>query len=123
MVRHSNWNENSTTPDNLSYVKDNSDYHKIPDGNATGNGSHGFYAMDRIKPQDNFINSKIAGFRDLAIETANIYNDKDNQYNNPAIVGGGLDFSDVSETCWIFGFDQWVDAGKFFEEFSKSSES
>jgi hypothetical protein len=31
---------------------------------------------------------------------------------------GGLDFSDTSETTWIFGFNDLVDANDFFEEFA-----
>jgi hypothetical protein len=41
VVQHSEWNEIVTAPDNLSYVKENASYHKIPDGNFIGNGSPG----------------------------------------------------------------------------------
>lgn len=29
-----------------------------------------------------------------------------------------MDFSDVSETCWTFGFDSLSDAEAFFREFA-----
>ena len=41
IVQHSDWNEESTAPANPAYVKGNTDYHKIADGNATGNGTPG----------------------------------------------------------------------------------
>jgi hypothetical protein len=34
---------------------------------------------------------------------------------------GGLDFSDASETCWIFGFNDLEDSKAFFQEFSDES--
>src|SRR5690606_29816020 len=42
VVQHSNWNESSATPKKLQFVKVHTDYHKIPDGNAVGNGTPGF---------------------------------------------------------------------------------
>jgi hypothetical protein len=42
IVQHSEWNEKVTTPEDLAYVKETASYHKIPDGNAVGNGTPGF---------------------------------------------------------------------------------
>ncbi len=53
-----------------------------------------------------------------AIDIANEYNGKDGRYNNTAITMGGLDFSDVSEICWIFEIDRLTDSNNFFREFS-----
>ena len=53
-----------------------------------------------------------------AVEIANKYNAADGRYLNEAIQNGGLDFSDVAETTWIFGFNDLTDANDFFEEFS-----
>jgi hypothetical protein len=39
------------------------------------------------------------------------------RYLNTSIQKGGLDFSDVSETTWIFGFTELDDARDFFAEF------
>lgn len=121
VVQHSDWNENQTTPEDLAYVKANGSYHRIPDGNVMGNGSPGFYHEEKIHPQDYLTDSKLLEIWQLAIDTANKYNGKDERHNNPAIAAGGLDFSDVSETCWIFGFDRLADAEAFFKEFSKSN--
>ena len=42
VVQHSDWNEESANPEKLAFVKRSSSYHKIPDGNATDNGTPGF---------------------------------------------------------------------------------
>lgn len=39
VVQHSLWNENNTNAADLTYVKNNTDYIKITDGNLTGNGT------------------------------------------------------------------------------------
>ena len=122
IVQHSDWNENNTAPHNLAYVKDNVSYHKIPDGNVTGNGSPGLKTDSIIKWQDYIKNKKLVYIWKKAIEIAKKYNGKDNRYNNPAIAKNGMDFSDVSETCWIFGFEKLENVKQFFEEFSTSSD-
>ena len=42
IVQHSDWNEQVTTPEKLLFVKQHTNYHKIPDGNAVDNGTPGF---------------------------------------------------------------------------------
>ena len=118
IVQHSDWNEQSAAPENLAFVKANTAYHKIPDGNRLDNGSPGFYSEDSVNWQSYITSPKLATIWNLAIEIANKYNGKEDRHNNQAIAKGGLDFSDVSETCWIFGFDQLRDANAFFAEFS-----
>jgi hypothetical protein len=118
IVQHSNWNENNTATDNLTYVKENADYIKIPDGNVVGNGSPGFYTEDKVNWRNYITDSKLINVWEKAFEIANEYNGKDGRHNNPAIANGGMDFSDVSETCWIFGFNYLKNAVQFFEEFS-----
>ncbi|MCB0732683.1 MAG: hypothetical protein KDC88_16790, partial [Ignavibacteriae bacterium] len=58
----------------------------------------------------------------LALTTADKFNGKEDRYLNEAIANGGLDFSDVSETCWIFGYENIIDIEQFFKEFSSSTE-
>jgi len=117
VVQHSEWNESVTSPDKLVYVQQHADYQKIPDGNAIGNGTPGFRLESAelwgqaLKPGEY---GEIWG---LARETANTYNGVDGRYDNSAITAGGMDFSDVAETCWIFGFADLEDAAAFFEEF------
>ena len=118
IVQHSNWNENQTTSEDLSFVKSNIAYHKIPDGNVIGNGSPGFVTDSLINWQDYIKEPKLVNIWNMALDIANRHNGKDNRYNNPAIANGGLDFSDVSETCWIFGFENLENAEQFFKEFS-----
>jgi hypothetical protein len=121
IVQHSNWNEDNTATDNLTYVKENADYIKIPDGNIVGNGSPGFYTEDKVNWRNYITDSKLINVWEKAFEIANEYNGKDGRHNNPAIANGGMDFSDVSETCWIFGFNYLKNAVQFFEEFSSSN--
>ena len=118
IVQHSEWNENQTSPDDLAYVKEHTDYRKIPDGNVLANGSPGFYNESIVNWKKYISDSRLLDIWSKAIETANKYNGQEGRHNNPAIAKGGLDFSDVSETCWIFGFDHLENAEKFFEEFS-----
>ena len=118
VVQHSTWNEESTSPANLSYVKNNANYNKIPDGNAIGNGSPGL----RVNKQFNWRNyigrSALVDIWEMALEIADRYNGSPSRYNNQFIAAGGLDFSDVSEACWIFGFKEIPNVEAFFETFN-----
>ncbi len=120
VVQHSDWNESVTAPDDLNYVKENSSYNKIPDGNVIGNGSPGLKTDEILNLKKYISDPKVLHIWNMAIEIANRYNGKDNRYKNPAIAKGGLDFSDVAEMCWIFGFNNIVDVKQFFKEFSSS---
>lgn len=122
VVQHSNWNENVTDSISLVYVKENSLYNKIPDGNVVGNGSPGLKTSDRIDLKKYISNPEILKIWNMAREICNKYNGKNNRYLNSAIADGGLDFSDVSETCWIFGFNNILDVNQFFKEFTTSSQ-
>ncbi|MCK9493084.1 MAG: hypothetical protein M0Q00_01805 [Acholeplasmataceae bacterium] len=114
VVQHGGWNEKMTSPAHLRYVKDNTDYHKIPDGNVVGNGSPGFRSPDYKHWQDKVTDPRLVEIWQLAIEIANKYNGKDGRYNNEAISAGGLDFSDLSEVCWILGLKDIKDTEEFF---------
>ena len=120
VVQHSVWNENNTSKDDLTYVKENVDYIKIPDGNVAGNGSPGFTTEDKVHWRNYITDSKLINIWDKAFEIANKYNGKDGRYKNPAIASGGMDFSDVAETCWIFGFNYLKNVRQFFQEFSNN---
>ena len=48
IVQHADWNEEVTAPENLTFVKEAAMYHRIPDGNAPGNGTPGFRSDDAI---------------------------------------------------------------------------
>jgi hypothetical protein len=118
VVQHADWNEEVTTAEDLAFVKESASYKKIPDGNATGNGSPGFRSETPVNWQEYVSDARLTETWTAAIEIANKYNGADGRYLNDAIRDGGLDFSDVAESTWIFGFNDLVDANDFFEEFS-----
>jgi len=117
VVQHSEWNESVTAPEKLTFAKENSDYHKIPDGNAEGNGTPGFRKPAKIDWENAISDPRLLHIWSLATSIADQYNGVDGRYLNEAIKNGGLDFSDVSEACWIFGFAHLQDAQEFFKEF------
>jgi len=117
IVQHSDWNESVTSPEDLAFVKEQIDYQKIPDGNGIGNGTPGLRSEDNVDWRKHISDSTRVNIWEQAIDIANEYNGEDGRYNNTAITMGGLDFSDVSEICWIFGFDNLYDTVAFFAEF------
>ena len=121
VVQHSEWNENNTHPDNLNYVRQYATYYKIPDGNAVGNGTPGFTTNDTVDWRSYIGDSELVDIWELAIQIANTFNGTQSRYNNQFIANGGMDFSDVSETCWIFGYADLVNTQSFFEEFGSAS--
>jgi hypothetical protein len=114
VVQHANWNEEATSPENLQLVKDITDYHKIPDGNIVGNGTPGFRSPEFTNWKSKLSNPKLIAVWQLAIDLSNKYNGKEGRFNNEAISAGGLDFSDLSEVCWIFGLQHIRDTEQFF---------
>jgi len=114
VVQHSDWNEEVTSSENLEFVKKNADYHKIPDGNVVGNGTPGFRSSEYRKLKSKISNPKLSEIWQLAIDISNEYNGKEGRYNNSAIAAGGLDFSDLSEVCWILGLQDIKDTEHFF---------
>ncbi len=118
VVQHSDWNEEVTSPESLEFVKKNADYHKIPDGNVVGNGTPGFRSPDYTQWQGKFSNPELIAIWQLAINLSNEYNGKEGRYHNEAISAGGLDFSDLSEVCWILGLQDIKDTEQFFNLYS-----
>ena len=120
VVQHADWNEEVTTAVDLALVKKYASYQKIPSGNAVGNGSPGFRSMTAVNWQEHVSDVRLTEIWIMAIKVANTYNGADGRYLNEAIQNGGLDFSDVAETAWIFGFSHLADVNDFFEEFSST---
>jgi len=118
VVQHSDWNEEVTTAEDLAFVKEYATYRKIPDGNGIGNGSPGFRSETVVNWKEHVSDARLREIWTAAVEISNTYNGADGRYLNEAIRDGGLDFSDVAETAWIFGFSELRDANDFFEEFS-----
>jgi hypothetical protein len=115
IVQHSDWNEKVTTTEDLAYVKQHTNYHKIPDGNATGNGTPGFRSEKTIEVKEYLSDPFLLVIWQEAIDIGNAYNGKDGRYLNKAAAAGGLDFSDCSEVCWILELKDLVDGVAFFE--------
>ena len=118
VIQHSDWNEQVTTAEDLAFVRESASYRKIPDGNAVGNGSPGFRSNTAVDWRAYVGDARLTEIWTTAVEIANRYNGADGRYLNEAVRDGGLDFSDVAETAWIFGFSDLVDAHDFFAEFS-----
>jgi hypothetical protein len=118
VVQHSDWNESVTTPEKLAFVKRTGRYHKIADGNATGNGTPGFRSESTNHWRSAFDLPDAGKTWRLAKEIGAQFNGRDGRYDNAAVASGGIDFSDTAETCWIFGFDDLFDVASFFETFS-----
>jgi hypothetical protein len=114
VVQHSDWNEKSTLPADLEFVKKNTDYNKIADGNVVGNGTPGFRSPEYTQWKNKISQPKLTEIWQLAIDLSTRYNGKDGRYKNEAIFAGGLDFSDLSEVCWILGLQDIKDVGHFF---------
>jgi len=102
----------------LQFVKENADYHKLPDGNAVGNGTPGFRSPDYTLLKDKVAIPELIDIWQLAIEISNKYNGKEGRYNNSAIAAGGLDFSDLAEVCWILGLQDIKDTEQFFKQYA-----
>lgn len=117
VVQHSDWNGSVTSPDKLAYVRQYANYHKIADGNDIGNGTPGFKAeSDQLWAQA-MGSDRVGNIWRMARSIADQYNGAEERYNNETIAAGGMDFSDVSESCWIFGYEGLHDAEAFFQEF------
>ncbi|OIQ39992.1 MAG: hypothetical protein BM563_03735 [Bacteroidetes bacterium MedPE-SWsnd-G1] len=118
IVQHSEWNEKVTSEKSLNYVKNNISYHKIPDGNVVGNGSPGLQSSDFNQWKSKINDENLDEIWSLAVEIGQKYNGVDGRYNNEAIGKGGLDFSDICETCYILNIDDIVDVKDFFNRYS-----
>ncbi len=117
VVQHADWNEQVTSPEALAFVREAAMYHRIPDGNAVGNGTPGFRTETPVDWRMHIQDARLTEIWETAIRLGDTFNGVEARYLNEAIQSGGLDFSDVAETAWIFGFGDLVDASDFFEEF------
>lgn len=117
LVQHSEINEALATPSALASVQSHLDYIKIADGNVVGNGTPGFKTPSGAAwpalLADPESGSVWAEAQRLAVE-----NNPTTGFPNDAIAAGGLDFSDVAEAAYIFGFEDLVDADAFVAEFA-----
>jgi hypothetical protein len=108
VVQHSNWNEQQTNQTDLGFVRAATQYNKINDGNpafANGNGSNWGRATS---------NATVGNLWAVTRQSAQSQNNQG--HNNTNIGGGGFDFSDASEDCFIFGFP-YTSVDIFFNTF------
>jgi hypothetical protein len=117
VVQHSDWNESVTEPSKLKYAQSITDYHKIADGNAFGNGTPGLKSDGKINWERKLNNQQLTLVWNTAIRLGNQYNGKDGRYLNKSVAEGGLDFSDLSEVCYILNLMNIKDANEFFTYF------
>ncbi|APQ18993.1 hypothetical protein [Maribacter hydrothermalis] len=117
VVQHSDWNESVTEPTKLKYTQTVTDYHKIDDGNAVGNGTPGLKSDGKVDWESKINDKHITKVWNTAIRLGNEYNGKDGRYLNESIAEGGLDFSDLTEVCYILDLMEIKDADEFFTYF------
>jgi hypothetical protein len=114
VIQHSEWNESVTTPSALQFVKNQSNYNKIADGNSLNNGTPGFKDANFTYWDTLISDPGLIDIWQLAVGLSNQYNGKEERYLNEAIDSGGLDFSDLSEVCWILNLEDITDIDDFF---------
>ncbi|MGO4918711.1 hypothetical protein [Maribacter spongiicola] len=117
VVQHSDWNESVTEPTKLKYTQTVTDYHKIADGNEVGNGTPGFKSDGKVDWESKLNDEHLTTVWNTAIRLGNQYNGKDGRYLNESVDEGGLDFSDLSEVCYILNLMDIKDADEFFTYF------
>jgi Secretion system C-terminal sorting domain/Fascin domain len=107
LVQHSQFNETFTTQSKLTWLKANTTYTKIADGNTGGNGTPGYNDGNQT-----WLNQS-NGTTNTNATTKNFWSQCDficdtwntpgtNCFSNSVINGGGVDFSDTVEIWWIF---------------------
>ncbi|MEO0795571.1 MAG: hypothetical protein AAFX93_10425 [Verrucomicrobiota bacterium] len=109
VVQHSNWNEDHTTPADLAYVRDKTNYATINDGNGTNTSrdpsspATPSYRTTNTTFQPEAYNSPNNKARAFWLEANWVILDKGHLPSHSSITTGGVDFSDVVEAHWIFG--------------------
>lgn len=117
VVQHSDWNESVTEPAKLKYTQSVTDYHKIADGNAVGNGTPGLKSDGIVNWDSKLNDNHLTLVWNTAMRLGNQYNGKDGRYLNESVAEGGLDFSDLSEVCYILNLMSIKDTDEFFTYF------
>ncbi|WP_049721018.1 carbohydrate-binding protein [Gilvimarinus polysaccharolyticus] len=117
IIQHSEWNQDQTTPADLTYVRNNTDYQKISDGNSRGNGTPGFNSSDTSQWSRVLNHSRVGAIWTEAKRVADYSIEHHPGWKNPQIQSGGMDFSDTVEGTWIFGFNHLNNHVDFFDEF------
>ncbi|WP_051941796.1 hypothetical protein [Maribacter forsetii] len=117
VVQHSDWNESVTEPTKLKYAQTVTDYHKIADGNEVGNGTPGLKSDGKVEWESKLNDEHLTKVWNTAIRLGNEYNGKEGRYLNESVAEGGLDFSDLSEVCYILDLMNIKNTDEFFTYF------
>lgn len=114
LVQHSDWNESVTASGKLALVRAETDYRKIADGNAEGNGTPGYTSNDGSRWTAVLADPLIG---EIWREAKILADDRNPEaaYVNPSVVAGGFDFSDTSEMVHVFGLDALANVEMFFD--------
>ncbi|MBU2950891.1 hypothetical protein KO493_09290 [Tamlana agarivorans] len=103
IVQHSRYNEKNTTPEELEWLKDNTVYKKIDDGNTSDNKTPGYRTKDNkwldLAKSDN--NPNVAT-RKIWTAADKVCDEWVGDWTNKWIAVGGIDFSDCVENWYIF---------------------
>lgn len=121
VVQHADWNEQETSVDALNYVKQNTHYIRIADGNKEGNGTPGFNNQSYLSKNLEDTRLLSAKVWKQANEICTKYNGINGRYDNKAISAGGVDFSDLVEVTYILGINDTPTVAAFFTKFNKTT--
>ncbi len=122
VVQHSDWNEDQTSDGDLSYTQDNTDYHKVADGNQPGNGTPGLVTDESDQWSRVKSDSTVEAVWNEAEAAARRGLNQD--WDNEHIEKGGMDFSDTVEVMYVFGFEGLGGGVEgFFDEFLGDGEA
>ena len=119
IVQHSKYNEKNTTPLKLTWLKENTMYRKIDDGNTSDNETPGYRSNDTqwlqlAKSTEN--PNKVA--RDIWILADEVCDAWESTWTNKWIAAGGVDFSDCVENWYIFNLgNQANNIGSFWSRY------
>ncbi len=114
LVQHSDWNESVTAPTKLAFLQAHTDYRKIPDGNAGGNGTPKYTSNEGALWGRVLADPVIGPVWSEAKRLADIHN-PGSAYVNPYVEAGGFDFSDTVEMAHMFGFNDLDTVDRFFD--------
>lgn len=118
VVQHSFWNESQTSPAAIESVVYNTTYHRVQDGNFSGNGSPAFNTKEALHWNALLSSPHVGPIWREAKRLSDQHNPVA-EYVNPAVAAGGLDFSDTVEIAYIFGFADMQGVGDFVTRFAE----
>lgn len=132
VVQHSTWNEEKTSPDALSYVKQKATYQAITDGNKPKKvyirkNRRGPFTPSYVETSSKWIASAVSSKNDkehakkLWQEATKLIEQHRFEADYSVIPDGGVDFSDNVEVWWILNIGQpAVSVHAFWERYVTS---